>query len=94
MEHKGWLPLLVLFLGFSFVLSSVAVPTSRSLKSFLDDPLVQDLLAPDGEMDMGMDGELSNVEEFSMQGRMDLENNDYPGTGANNHHDPNAPGRA
>ena len=41
-----------------------------------------------------MDGELSNVEEFSMQGRMDLENNDYPGTGANKNHDPKAPGRA
>ncbi|PSS15795.1 DNA ligase [Actinidia chinensis var. chinensis] len=94
MEHKGLVPVLVLFLGFSFVLSCVAVPTSRSLKSFQGDPFVQDLLARGGEMEMRMDGELSNVEEFSMQGRMDLEHSDYPGTGANHHHDPNTPGRA
>lgn len=33
-------------------------------------------------------------EERFIEGRMDLENNDYPGTGANNHHDPKTPGRA
>lgn len=26
--------------------------------------------------------------------RMDIESTDYPGTGANNHHDPKSPGRA
>nr|DAD47066.1 TPA_asm: hypothetical protein HUJ06_017003 [Nelumbo nucifera] len=25
---------------------------------------------------------------------MDIESNDYPGTGANNHHDPKTPGRS
>ncbi|KAI8562688.1 hypothetical protein RHMOL_Rhmol03G0054100 [Rhododendron molle] len=90
MEHRAVLKLLVLFLGFSFVLSSAAVPTSRSLKSFRDDPSVQDLLA-EGEMDMRIDGELSEV---FVEGRMDLESHtesDYPGTGANRNHDPKSP---
>ncbi|KAH7855842.1 hypothetical protein Vadar_029589 [Vaccinium darrowii] len=89
-HHKGILKLLVLFLGFSFVLSSAAVPASRSLKSFKDDPAVQDLLAQ-GEMDMRIDGELS---EGYMEGRMVMESTDYPGTGANDHHDPKTPGIA
>ncbi|KAI5443574.1 hypothetical protein KIW84_012279, partial [Lathyrus oleraceus] len=32
-------------------------------------------------------------EELMVKERMNLEMDDYPGTGANNHHDPNAPGR-
>lgn len=33
------------------------------------------------------------VEERLFQGRMVLENYDYPGTGANNHHDPKSPAK-
>lgn len=32
--------------------------------------------------------------EGFIEGRMDMESTDYPGTGANNHHDPRTPGRA
>ncbi|KAJ7976458.1 Transmembrane protein [Quillaja saponaria] len=32
-------------------------------------------------------------QEF-VEGRMDLESTDYPGTGANNNHDPKTPGTA
>ncbi|KAA8518348.1 hypothetical protein F0562_015769 [Nyssa sinensis] len=90
MEHKAFLRLLVLFLFLSFVLSTAAVPTSRSLKSIEEDPTAQDFLAQ-GVMDMKTDGEL--LERQFIEGRMDLESNDYPGTGANNHHDPKTPGR-
>lgn len=34
-----------------------------------------------------------DVGKYFIAGRMDLENaEDYPGTGANNHHDPRSPG--
>lgn len=43
-----------------------------------------------GEMDMRIDGELSEV---FVEGRMDMDNStDYPGTGANRNHDPKTPG--
>ncbi|RZC18560.1 hypothetical protein D0Y65_005696 [Glycine soja] len=32
------------------------------------------------------------AEEFMVERRIDLESNDYPGTGANNRHDPKTPG--
>lgn len=39
--------------------------------------------------------ELRNEEEELMaEKRIDFENNDYPGTGANNRHVPKTPGRA
>lgn len=38
--------------------------------------------------------ELLEFEQGYIEGRMDIESNDYPGTGANNHHDPKTPGRA
>ncbi|KAL7225726.1 hypothetical protein ACSBR1_020980 [Camellia fascicularis] len=91
MEHKAFLPvLLMLFLGFSLVFSSAAVPTSRSLKSFKGDPSIHDLLAQ-GEIEMGSKGEISDVEQVFIEGRMVIANTDYPGTGANNHHDPPKP---
>ncbi|XP_012070364.1 uncharacterized protein LOC105632565 [Jatropha curcas] len=84
--------ILLLFLGFSFVISSLAVPTTRSLKSTRENPSssVQDLLTQD--LDFGE--EQLDLIEGDMNGRMDLESQDYPGTGANNHHDPKTPGRA
>ncbi|KAA8516934.1 hypothetical protein F0562_017248 [Nyssa sinensis] len=81
MGHKSWLRLLLLFLGFSFVLSSA----SGSLKAIEEDPSAQYLLAQ-GTMDMKTDREL-------LGGFIDVEDTDYPGTGANNHHDPKTPGR-
>ncbi|KAJ6693893.1 hypothetical protein OIU85_004660 [Salix viminalis] len=92
MVHKASLVLLILAL--SSVLSSVAVPATRSLKSNEEIPSeVQELLPQDaviltnGEM-------LIDVGKGYVEGRMDLESTDYPGTGANNHHDPKTPGKA
>lgn len=51
----------------------------------MDRPLVVQVMAEKGE--------LLVVEEFAVEGRMDLESTDYPGTGANNRHDPRSPGR-
>ncbi|MBA0860516.1 hypothetical protein Goshw_018337 [Gossypium schwendimanii] len=95
MEKKGFVRLMLLFLGFSYLLlSCVAVPTTRSLKSNKELPSsVQDLLAQDVM-------ELSDGEEVITEGdgfngeRMLLESTDYPGTGANKNHDPKTPGRA
>ncbi|XP_004493240.1 uncharacterized protein [Cicer arietinum] len=82
---KAPLQLLTIILLFSFLLSSAAVPTTRSLlnwKNTLDDQLHG---GP----------ELRNEEEELMaEKRIDFENNDYPGTGANNRHVPKTPGRA
>ncbi|KAG6751962.1 hypothetical protein POTOM_044177 [Populus tomentosa] len=36
---------------------------------------------------------LIDAGEGYIEGRMDLESTDYPGTGANNHHDPKTPGK-
>ncbi|KAI6696998.1 hypothetical protein NL676_017117 [Syzygium grande] len=95
-QHKSTIAaarLLVLFLGFSCLLSSLAVPSTRSLKSSRkeddDEVSAPDLLAQDGIMGMSEGGEI-----VFMERRMEMESNDYPGTGANNHHDPRTPGRA
>ncbi|XP_052172365.1 uncharacterized protein LOC127788280 isoform X2 [Diospyros lotus] len=93
MEQKGGflLRLLVMFLVFSTVLSSAK---SRRLHgSFMNDSsapdhLITPQLTKQGEMEMEM--EMGEGEE----GRMVIENRDYPGTGANNHHDPKSPGTA
>ncbi|MBA0590805.1 hypothetical protein Gotri_019163 [Gossypium trilobum] len=95
MEKKGFVRLMLLFLGFSYLLlSCAAVPTTRSLKSNKELPSsVQDLLAQDVM-------ELSDGEEVITEGdgfngeRMLMESTDYPGTGANKNHDPKTPGRA
>ncbi|CAK9156226.1 unnamed protein product [Ilex paraguariensis] len=89
MEPKAFLRLLLMFLGFSFVLSS-SVPSSRTLKSIKDEQFLQDF---QGIMGMRGDGKAWEMEEGFKEGRMDIESQDYPGTGANNHHDPKPPGR-
>ncbi|KAL9341963.1 hypothetical protein Peur_065288 [Populus x canadensis] len=90
----GSLRLLALLLALSFVLSSVAVPATRSLKSNEEIPSeVQDLLPQDAVI--STDGEmLIDAGEGYIERRMDFESTDYPGTGANNHHDPKTPGKA
>uniref|UniRef100_A0A6N2NGI7 Uncharacterized protein n=1 Tax=Salix viminalis TaxID=40686 RepID=A0A6N2NGI7_SALVM len=91
MVHKASLVLLILAL--SSVLSS-GCSSSNYLKSNEEIPSeVQELLPQDaviltnGEM-------LIDVGKGYVEGRMDLESTDYPGTGANNHHDPKTPGKA
>ncbi|KAH9728673.1 hypothetical protein KPL70_009113 [Citrus sinensis] len=95
MENKACLKLLVLFLGFSFVLSSTAVPATTGMaKSDNENPIqVQELLAQEA-MEVSDSEELLGMEQGYIEGRMDMESTDYPGTGANNHHDPKTPGRA
>ncbi|KAJ9185732.1 hypothetical protein P3X46_005329 [Hevea brasiliensis] len=99
MVHKGFpsltVTLLLLFLGFSFVLSSLAVPSTRSLKSSEGNPSsVQDFLTQDAvDLNIGEEQALDLGEGY-INGRVDLESTDYPGTGANNHHDPKTPGKA
>ncbi|BFG37594.1 uncharacterized protein Pyn_13058 [Prunus yedoensis var. nudiflora] len=81
--------LLLLLLLFSFLLSLTAVPTTRSLRSDDEYLTVQESL---GAGDLGL-VDVGEGEGF-IEGRMDMESTDYPGTGANNHHDPRTPGRA
>ncbi|XVF56791.1 hypothetical protein PTKIN_Ptkin06aG0148600 [Pterospermum kingtungense] len=98
MENKAFVRLMLLFLGFSYLLlSCVAVPTTRSLKSnkepLLSSFSVQDLL-PQDEMKLSEAEEFLGVEDVSKEERMLMESTDYPGPGANKNHDPKTPGRA
>ncbi|WOH06281.1 hypothetical protein DCAR_0625706 [Daucus carota subsp. sativus] len=95
MNSSSLRQLLLLLLAFSLLLSTTAaVPTSRSLKSIKDTSALQGLHDENWLVQvMANNGELLVVEEIAMEGRMDLENTDYPGTGANNRHDPRSPGR-
>uniref|UniRef100_A0A2P2KYM5 Uncharacterized protein n=1 Tax=Rhizophora mucronata TaxID=61149 RepID=A0A2P2KYM5_RHIMU len=94
MVRKGLLGIVVLFLVCSHVLSSVTVLATRSLLSNEENPSsVQDFL-PQDAADLSDGDELSDVGEGFIEGRMDMESTDYPGTGANNHHDPRTPGIA
>ncbi|XP_030925403.1 uncharacterized protein LOC115952382 [Quercus lobata] len=84
MTQKIFLRFLVLFLAFTFVVSTVA----RSIKTNKEDPsahAVQDLQAQDLR-----DGE----ELFDVEGRiLEFETADYKGPGANPGHDPKTPGK-
>ncbi|KAJ7971978.1 putative Transmembrane protein [Quillaja saponaria] len=95
MVHKDTLKLLILFLGFILLISAAAVPTSRSLLSNKEDSTV-DLQTSlvQGALDLRNGEDMFDLREEFIEGRMDLESTDYPGTGANNHHDPKSPGRA
>ncbi|MQM19099.1 hypothetical protein Taro_052100 [Colocasia esculenta] len=77
--------LLLLLLGFSCLLALGAVPASRSLgyqKLKQEAPVLSIKDQP-------------AVDEVFVRGRMDMQSfNDYPGSGANNRHDPKTPGRA
>ncbi|KAL2320533.1 hypothetical protein Fmac_029502 [Flemingia macrophylla] len=80
--------LLITLLLFLFLLSSAALQTPRRLLSNTEKPSTQTTSEHEGAE------EFRNGEEmFGMvEGRMDLESEDYPGTGANNRHDPKTPG--
>ncbi|KAG9458524.1 hypothetical protein H6P81_003032 [Aristolochia fimbriata] len=87
MEHRQLLALLIIFMGFSHLVSVRAVPASRSFVLLGNrDPL--------GEiLDQMSTEEAMLLEEDFVRGRMDIESTDYPGSGANNRHDPKTPGR-
>ncbi|PIN11665.1 hypothetical protein CDL12_15730 [Handroanthus impetiginosus] len=67
--------LFMLLFAFSSLSSTIAVPSSRSLKFITDENISTQHL----------------YDEFQTEGRMDVEVADYSGTGANNHHDPKPP---
>ncbi|KAB2631658.1 hypothetical protein D8674_009177 [Pyrus ussuriensis x Pyrus communis] len=85
--------LLVLLLVFSHVLFLSAVPATRCLKSEEEDLSVQESL---GLVDLVNGEEVFDVGggEAFIEGRVTIESEDYPGTGANSHHDPRTPGKA
>ncbi|XP_057950025.1 uncharacterized protein LOC131145015 [Malania oleifera] len=94
MEHKATLRLLLLFMALSFILiSSAAVPTTRSLNSNIENPSVQDSWAQGTAVDLRGKEKWAEVEGGYAERRMEVETTDYPGAGANNHHDPRTPGR-
>lgn len=83
---KTFLALFLLFLGFSYLLSSAATPTTRSLWS------LKEYSSFRSSLDLRNREEVFGEEEKK---RMDLESTlDYPGTGANKNHDPKTPGTA
>ncbi|KAG5617801.1 hypothetical protein H5410_017625 [Solanum commersonii] len=71
--------LLLIFVGFSLLISTIAVPSSRSLKTSTENQDSHNKVVL-------MDHELEKKRELL------VERDDYAGTGANNHHDPKPPG--
>ncbi|KAL3342636.1 hypothetical protein AABB24_026588, partial [Solanum stoloniferum] len=69
--------LLLIFVGFSLLISTIAVPSSRSLKTITENQ--------DSHNKVVLMDELKKRELL-------VERDDYAGTGANNHHDPKPPG--
>ncbi|XP_057762770.1 uncharacterized protein LOC130982718 isoform X1 [Arachis stenosperma] len=94
MIHKE---LFITLLLFSYVLSSSAVPTTRSLSPTSEKSSIQTSLEEFQGTPKSRNSEsemFDLAQEFmTVEGRMDLESNDYPGTGANRNHDPKTPGR-
>ncbi|KAG9148507.1 hypothetical protein Leryth_023616 [Lithospermum erythrorhizon] len=87
MENKASFKLILMLFAFSLVFSyAVAVPWSRSLKSLSGSLSAQDL---NFQMTQG---QYQEEDKSFLVGRMDLQINDYPGTGANPDHDPKPPG--
>ncbi|XP_077224957.1 uncharacterized protein LOC143858197 [Tasmannia lanceolata] len=84
--ERSTLHLLVFLLGLSHLISLNAVPLSRS-QSLFQEP--QNFL-----ISVNTQQKITNElwEDELINGRMDLEiNNDYPGIGANNRHNPKPP---
>ncbi|KAK4350703.1 hypothetical protein RND71_030016 [Anisodus tanguticus] len=71
--------LLLISVGFSLLISTIAVPSSRSLKTITENLPFQD----------SHDKVLMGLEK---KRELLVERDDYAGTGANNHHDPKPPG--
>ncbi|GLT26250.1 hypothetical protein SLA2020_013320 [Shorea laevis] len=97
MEPRTFSRLVLLFLGFSYLLHlhscpCAAVPISRSFlkPNMKDSSSVQSLYAQDA---VDVTEELLREGEGNFEGRLLESLVDYPGTGANNHHDPKTPGR-
>ncbi|TMW82678.1 hypothetical protein EJD97_005407 [Solanum chilense] len=70
--------LLLIFVGFSLLISTIAVPSSRSLKTNTEFQVSHDKVVL--------------MDELEKKRELLVERDDYAGTGANNHHDPKPPG--
>ncbi|KAL3715587.1 hypothetical protein ACJRO7_007335 [Eucalyptus globulus] len=79
--------LAVCYLGFYWFLLAAAVPATRSLRSSNEIKLLPELesLSLDGVELMEAGG------THEVEGRMDIETNDYPPPGSNPRHDPHPP---
>ncbi|XP_028761319.1 uncharacterized protein LOC114719912 [Neltuma alba] len=91
----GFLTLLLLLLAFSYALSASAVPATRSRNLMnLQDALPLSSLLPqmNDAVELGNGAEVEGEAEL-IEGRMELETQDYGGTGANKDHDPKTPGK-
>ncbi|KAI4348505.1 hypothetical protein L6164_009221 [Bauhinia variegata] len=84
--QKRFLSLLIILLAVSHLISATAIPGSRTQKLNREDI---EALLPLAQV------EAVNSEEVmvDVERRMDLETQDYGGTGANKDHDPKSPGR-
>ncbi|KAF3437681.1 hypothetical protein FNV43_RR20437 [Rhamnella rubrinervis] len=78
--------LLVILLGFSYFISLNAVPVTR-IGNLMRGALVHDQVAPENT-DHLVAKESTIWDEQAINGRMDVELQDYPGSGANNRHTP------
>ncbi|KAL1314245.1 hypothetical protein HN51_041027 [Arachis hypogaea] len=90
--------LLLLFLGFSsyLLLSASAVPATRTQnldgEESEDASLLLSLAKNMQKLENNVKDVVIDVEERFINRRMDLETQDYEGTGANKDHDPKSPG--
>ncbi|KAK7266990.1 hypothetical protein RIF29_19652 [Crotalaria pallida] len=90
--QTNFLRFLVTLLGLSYVLSVSAIPATRTKNLSVQDAAVMPSIAPDSlNMENGEEMLVDMDEEF-MKRRIDLEIQDYGGTGANRDHEPKAPG--
>ncbi|RDX73379.1 hypothetical protein CR513_47023, partial [Mucuna pruriens] len=87
--------LLIIFLCFSHILSASAIPATRTqnLKGEEDSSSLPSLARMDDAVGNG-EGVVVDTEEGFIARRVDLETQDYEGTGANTDHDPKSPGGA
>ncbi|XP_016442365.1 uncharacterized protein LOC107767789 [Nicotiana tabacum] len=86
MAGNNALLLLIALLAISNIFSFNAAPISRNTRLFLHE---NQELPPPAYTNQMM--KLEAMEEEFINGRMDLESHDYPGSGANNRHTPRPP---
>ncbi|XP_057721627.1 uncharacterized protein LOC130935760 [Arachis stenosperma] len=86
--------LLLLFLGFSsyLLLSASAIPATRTQNLDGEESKDASLLLSLAKNMQKLENNVEDVEERFINRRMDLETQDYEGTGANKDHDPKSPG--
>ncbi|KAK7396119.1 hypothetical protein VNO78_16899 [Psophocarpus tetragonolobus] len=85
--------LLIIFLYLSYLFSASAIPATRTqnLKGEDDSSVLSSLTRLHHELGNGEEVVFDMKEEY-IERRVDLETQDYEGTGANTDHDPKSPG--